>query len=362
MRSVLLFPLLYVCLASFSLTILASIAPNLFVVQLIAFLLGGSIFYITTKIPFHTWKRVSPMAYATILLLLITTLVIGNVTRGSTSWIPLGPVNFQPSQFAKPITILLLSVFLGSRSMKVTKNLLQYLAIGLAPLLLIMLEPDLGTALVLMSGVFGLLAVSDVPLKWIGSGIVAFAVLAVISWSLFLQPYQKDRITSFIQPTDLQGAGYNAQQSLIAVGSGTIWGRGLGHGVQSHLRFLPERHTDFIFASMAEETGFMGSLLLLFLYICVIAFGLRTMFYSLDPVKQYLCAGILILFITQMFINIGMNIGILPITGITLPLLSYGGSSILAFSFYFGLLQRVVIEDQLQRGIYLSTTKTNSVD
>jgi rod shape determining protein RodA len=172
-------------------------------------------------------------------------------------------------------------------------------------------------------------------------------VLALVGWFVVLQPYQKARITAFISPTeDMQGSNYNAQQALIAVGSGEFAGRGLGQGIQSHLKFLPERHTDFIFASLAEEYGFIGTSTVIILYVLLITFLIWASLHISNQIGQLFLLVVAIWIFLQATININMNIGLLPITGITLPFLSYGGSSLLGLCFTLGIAQSLIKETQ----------------
>ncbi len=340
----LILPLIYLFFAAISLTIIQSIAPVLVQYQALFFVIGALIFTITSTIPLNTWKRLSPLLYVGMIIFLIIPLAFGIVTRGSRGWIPIGPFNLQPSQFSQPIALLLLSFFLTKHSMKEWKNLvLASVMIGL-PLLLIFIEPDFGTFAVLSVALSSIIFFSDIPFSRILflSGIMI--VLSGLVWTLLLQPYQKQRITTFFSSEETQVDNYNAVQSLIAVGSGQVWGRGLGHGVQSQLRFLPERQTDFIFASLAEETGFIGVSLLLSLYfiLLIYIFLVAQRHKYRSPQQLFLLGAASLLFI-QIFINVGMNSGIMPITGITLPFISYGGSSLLSFAFLFGLIQHIVI-------------------
>lgn len=345
-------PLLYLCFAGLSLIILNSIAPGLLWIQFFSFVLGGILAWAVSTVPLYTWKKLSPILYGLSVISLFFPLLIGTFTRGSRAWIPIGPFHLQPSQFTLPIVMLFLATILEHISLKKTKHILLNAGVTLVPWLLIMIEPDLGTSLVFALATLLVILFTDIPTKWVAIGTSLLVVAMIVGWQFILLPYQKERITSFMQPTDLQGAGYNARQAVIAVGSGQLTGRGLGHGVQSQLRFLPERHTDFVFASLAEEMGLIGGAIVLLLYLSVCLFMTRYLFRSDSKFVHFLVMGILNLLIVQIFINIGMNMNLMPITGITLPLLSYGGSSILAFSFSFGLLERVVKEQRHREAMY----------
>ncbi|MEO8581049.1 MAG: FtsW/RodA/SpoVE family cell cycle protein [Patescibacteria group bacterium] len=344
MRQLVVLPLLYFCFAVVSLSIIASIAPNLVYVQFIFFLLGSCIFFCVSFFNFNLWRKYHWWLYGGSLLALIITLSLGIVHKGAARWIPIGPINFQPSQFAQPITIVTLSFFLGSNSLRKFSNLIKYSLLIVVPWFLTIIEPNLSTSLIFLFFA-GMMALhSDLPVRWIGSALVFIFILSIIGWIFVVKPYQKQRILTFLSPDDHQESSYNARQSMIAVGSGGLMGRGLGHGVQSQLRFLPERQTDFIFASLAEELGLLGSFLVLFLYGILFFFLSLKLSKSQNTFFQSLFIGFLSFFCIQVTINIGMNMGILPITGITLPFLSYGGSSLLSFALSFGILERAIIE------------------
>ena len=332
-------PGLMVVFALISLLTLKSVAPSLVNRQLLYFIVGAGIFIGTSKISFIRWVQFSPAFYALLIGFLLLTKVIGTVTRGTISWIPLGSFHIQPSQMAVPIVALLVSRMIIRKPLHSVGRILQVGVCVAVPALLIFLEPDLGTAAIYAVSLAIAFWFGETPLKFIGMGVFLAVVLAIFSWNFVLQPYQKQRILGFMDLQE-QGSGqYNAIQSMIAVGSGEVFGRGLGEGVQSHLRFLPERQTDFIFASFAEETGFIGASLVLLLYLTLICFLLWLSWSSVRWSEALFAAVTAMMITTQAGIHLGMNMGILPITGITLPFISYGGSSILAFSFQFGVIQ-----------------------
>lgn len=290
----------------------------------------------TFSIPFSIWKGLSIPLFVLVCVALIMTLVLGKTTKGSTRWISLGSAQFQPSQLAKPLLALYVCALLVKR--KQSKKLAR-ITLGILPVLLVFAQPDLGTALVLTS-VFALsLYFSHVPIKILLGLLVFGLVIGAISWSFILRDYQKQRILSFVSPTeDVLGRDYHANQSVIAIGSGKIFGRGLGHGTESSLRFLPERQTDFMFASYAEELGLVGVVLLLFLYMFLFAILLWMGKKIIDPTGKAFTLTMIGTLFVQTGMNIGMNLGLLPITGITLPLMSLGGSSIISILFTFGLI------------------------
>lgn len=264
--------------------------------------------------------------------LLCLIFVIGHTSNGAQSWFSLGGFSVQPSDFVKLVLILILAKYFSRRHIAIgqVKHLLISGAYALMPLLLVFLEPDFGTAMIIGLIWLGMALVAGIRkrhlLLLVGTGVVAFVIL----WSFVFAPYQKARITTFLSPlSDIHGAGYNARQAVIAVGSGGLFGKGVGYGTQSRLRFLPEYQTDFIFAAFAEEWGFVGALLLLILYGLLLARILAFALHGESNFEMLFAAGFMILIISQVLINIGMNIGLLPVTGITLPFISYGGSHLI---------------------------------
>lgn len=330
-------------LALISILILRSVAPALLERQLLFFVLGAAIFWGTSLISFRQWHNVSPYLYVGLLASLVGTQLIATVTRGTHSWVEIGPFHMQPSQLAIVLVGLTLGHFLEKRPQL---NLVQFLGLVtlmVVPAGLIFLEPDLGTAAIYAMSLLPALSISKIPkifLVWTATiGIVALA----IGWMFLLKPYQRARLTSFMAKEDqAHAASYNAIQSVIAVGSGGTTGRGLGQGTQSQLRFLPERQTDFVFASFAEETGFVGGALLIGLYAVLVGICLATATQVESPAAQLFALVTAVMFMAQIGVNIGMNIGLVPITGITLPFVSYGGSSILALSFHLGCIQSLL--------------------
>lgn len=334
--------ILMVMLGVLSVLSLRGIAPTFAYNQLFFFLVGLVVFVVTSAFPARTWENGRWLWYAGVVGLLLLTIILGQATKGAVSWLEIGAYRLQPSELLKPVLMLLLASEFARGSWEHPRQLLKFMVLAGLPLALIMLQPDFGTALTVVAGVGALFLLTSPPKKLVvGLGAGAVAML-VIAWLFVFQPYQKDRIRTFIQPTqDVQGSGYNAQQAMIAVGSGGITGRGLGQGSQSHLRFLPERQTDFLFATYAEERGFLGSAWLIGLYTALLAV-LGKVSQEVADAKQrlfILSSGAILLF--QSFINIGMNMGLTPVTEIPLPLFSLGGSSILATSITLGLAESI---------------------
>lgn len=296
---------------------------------------------------YRTLKGLYLILYIIGILLLILVLFIGSSTFGATRWINLGIFQLQPSEIFKYISIIFLAKFLSDMQEVNWKKIVWLIAAIAGPMILILFQPDLGTTSVIFITLIVLLFVSPVRKIYLISALAVLIALSPIGWH-FLKTYQKNRVVAFINPAaDPQGAGYNVSQSKIAIGSGGLWGRGLGKGSQSQLNFLPVAHTDFIFAGAAEATGFAGSLfllgLLLFLLIRIVAIAKL----ARDDFGMFLSIGIGTVYLFQSLVNIGMNIGIMPVTGIPLPFVSYGGSSMLANFAAIGILQSIYMRHKI---------------
>jgi rod shape determining protein RodA len=329
-----------ILLLSLSTLVIYSSSPELAIAQFIFGVVGVILFVGLRFFDYRSLKRLIIPMFVIIVVLLLITLFLGNVTRGSARWIPIGPFNLQPSEFAKPVLILALGVFWSSRKatwINIGKSVLILLPFAL----LVFRQPDLGTALTLSAIWFSILIAANVSMKKLLMLVMAAIIVVPIGWS-FLHDYQRNRIESFLSPTnDPQGIGFHVIQSMIAVGSGELTGRGIGLGTQSRLQFLPEFQTDFIFAFIAEELGFVGSVLVLVLYAVLFYFLYRLLSKSRDKFGELIIVGVMGMILFQMVVNIGMNTGIMPITGITLPFLSYGGSSIVTTFISLGLVSSV---------------------
>jgi rod shape determining protein RodA len=279
--------------------------------------------------------------YLAILFLLALILVIGEVTLGAQSRFDLGFFSFQPSDPAKLVLIMVLAKYFSKRHVEIG-DLRHVIISGIYAFLifaLVFVQPDFGSGIILASIWFGLVLVAGISWKHLGSvvllGTVAFSGL----WLFGFEEYQKERIMTFLHPlADIRGAGYNAYQSTIAVGSGQLLGKGVGYGTQSKLQFLPEYETDFIFAAYAEEWGFVGVVFLFFLYGVVIMRTLRISLRAETNFERIFGAGVAILFTSHFLVHIGMNIGLLPVTGTTVPFLSYGGSHLITEFLALGIL------------------------
>ncbi len=337
-----------------SVVTLTSIAPDLAGRQIIFFLVGAAVFFVTAQISFETWLHYRVPVYLAACTLLIVPLFL-DPTKGTARWIPVGEwFSIQPSQLAIPLVSLVLINLVSHHQMTLARTGLFFLWL-LPPAVLIMIEPDLGTTLVYLFVLGTLLLMAETSWKILGSLLLATVAVALLGWMVLLQPYQKARITSFLSTNaDQDGSNYNAEQALIAVGSGGVFGRGLGEGIQSHLQFLPEKHTDFIFASLAEEYGFIGSLVVFGLLATLIGYLFFMSQHVADLSGQLFLVIAGLLFFIQSSVNINMNIGLLPITGITLPLISYGGSSIIAICFILGMTQAIIQVGHSNEGLHIA--------
>lgn len=320
-----------------SLTTIWSTVPSLFLSQLVFIIAGAIIIYLLSRIDSSILFSLSWLLYVSSLILLIVTLVIGGNTRGSVRWIDLGFFNLQTSEIVKPLLAIFYSDYLSRHKKMNWAELLFFLFLSALPVILVVIQPDLGSALTLtFLPVFLLLLFGQFKRVFILG--VCFLAIAIPLESKLLKPYQRQRLETFFNPySDPQGAGYNVIQATIAVGSGGVIGKGVKLGTQSHLNFLPERHTDFIFASFSEEFGFLGITFLFLSYLILLSVCLRAVSH-LRGKNGLLSMSIFLLFFFQTTVNIGMNLGIMPVTGITLPLFSYGGSSLLSFSILIGLM------------------------
>jgi len=316
-------------LVSISILVLYSIAPSLFPIYFVYLILALIAFIILSQIDFEVISLFGNHFYVLSLIILMVTLLIGRVTRGTIRWIPLGPLSIQPAEIVRPFLFIFFANYLSSQNLKLGKFLKAIILLGI-PVFLIFIQPSLGVSLLTIAGFIGILLASTINKKYFLFATLGLLALAPLFW-LILAPYQKTRILTFLEPwQDPKGAGYNAIESMISVGSGGWWGKGLGKGTGTQLSFLPERQTDFIYAATAEELGFVGVGLILVAEGIILLGLIRIMENSRSPQARAFVAGFFLTFFLQTFIHIGMNIGILPITGVPLPLVSAGGSSLLA--------------------------------
>ncbi len=287
----------------------------------------------------RTFYRWSPYLYGIGIILLIAVLVFGDVGKGAQRWLDLGFIRFQPSEFVKIFTPMLVARFLAQHPLPPQIKILALAGLLiLVPVLLIAKQPDLGTAILVAAAGFAIVFFSGISWRILGA-LTALALAALpVLWTL-LHDYQRDRILMFLNPEkDPLGRGYHTIQAKIAIGSGGIWGKGWMGGTQAHLEFLPEPHTDFIFAVLAEEFGLLGCISLLVLYLTIVARGLFMAVQAQDTFSRLLCAGLALTFFVYVFVNIGMVIGLLPVVGVPLPLISYGGTSMVTLMAGFGIM------------------------
>lgn len=296
---------------------------------------------------YRQWQHNSLVFYAITILLLVVVLFAGDTAGGATRWIDIGPFRFQPSELMKFALILLLARLFANRGGK--RQSLSMLALSLlyvaVPAALIVVQPDLGTSISLLFIWFVMLMISQFPKPLLVLGLVATVGIVPLVYPS-LEPYQQERINTFLDPSaDPQGSGYNVAQSTIAVGSGQLFGKGLDGGTQSQLNFLPSQQTDFIFAVIAEKLGFVGASLVLIAFTTIISRAFYIAYRAKDRFSYYLASGVGAYFVFHALINIGMNIGLLPVTGLPLPFVSYGGTNLLVSWLMLGLLLSIQTHD-----------------
>jgi rod shape determining protein RodA len=312
------------------------------------FWIGGGVvaMFLFSKIDYHRLLDWSPWAYAVSLLALVAVKLVGHSALGAKRWIKIGPMHFQPSEWVKLILILLVARYfanLGGRSLT-WKDIFKAFALVGLPMIMVLVQPDLGTALtytpILVAGLF----LGGINLKQALILVTCGSALIVGVWSSgkILKPYQKARLTSFINPdNDPKGTGYQLKQSLIAVGSGGVWGQGSAKGSQTQGAFLPIPHADFIFAAWGEEHGFFGAIFVLLLYFFILMRLIQNAQTAADLPGSLIIMGVVAVLTFQIAVNVGMVIGFMPVTGIPLPLMSYGGSSVLFTFLALGVAMNV---------------------
>ncbi len=311
--------------------------------QIIWIILSTAVFFILSRVDFRFLRRTGVIVAFFVLSCVVLLLLFfaGHIAGGAQSWFNFGVFSFQPSDPVKLVLILLLAKYFTKRHIEIA-HVRHILLSGLYAFILfflVLMQPDFGSAIIIFLIWFGMVMVSGISKKHLLAVFIVGGLSFFVLWSFVFEDYQKQRIFTFINPlADIRGAGYNAYQSTIAVGSGELLGKGIGYGTQSKLLFLPEYQTDFIFAAFAEEWGFLGSLLLLLIFSLliwrIIVLGSR----GATNFEILFGLGLSIFFVSQLVINIGMNIGLLPVTGITVPFMSYGGSHLLVEFAGLGIL------------------------
>lgn len=320
--------------------------------QIVWCVIGLSVMIGASFIDFRLFRTQSAVAlglYGVSLILLLFVVASGLTVRGISAWFRIGGVAVQPVELAKLALIILLAKYFSKRHIEIYQ--LRHIVISggyfLLPTALVLVQPDLGSALMLAGVWMGVLIFSGIRIRHAAILVMLGALTAVLAWFFLLAPYQRARVTAFIDPyADALGVGYQPIQSMIAVGSGQLWGKGLGYGSQTQLHFLPEAESDFIFAAFAEEWGFVGVILMFALLFTVVWRIVLTGMRTGDSFSRLYAIGLSSLIFLQSFVHIGANLGVLPITGITLPFVSYGGSSIVVLFAGIGILQNIKINSR----------------
>ncbi len=321
--------------------------------QLVAFGIGVACVWLLTRLPYTFFKSTSTYMYVGAILLLLGVLFFGETIRGTKGWFVVAGYSLQPVEFAKLALLVHLAHFFGRNRdhFRTWWFLFGSAVITAIPVTLTLLQPDAGSALIMIAMWIVMVFVSGIRRMQFTLFVVLVFLFASLSWMFLLEPYQKDRIRTFMDPAgDPLGRGYNVTQSIIAVGSGQFYGKGLGFGSQSQLRFLPESRNDFIFAAIGEELGFVGSSVILFLLFAIWLRLLLGAQYARDDFSMFVLIGFLSILIFQSLINIGMNMGITPVTGIGLPFVSYGGSSLIAQYMMVGIVLTVLVHTRRKTG------------
>ena len=315
--------------------------------QVMWFLAGLVAMFFVISIDYHSFAHWSNVIYVINILVLLLVLFSGEEGGGAQRWIGIGSFRLQPSEFAKLALVITLSRHLEKKkSLNTLQDLLTVFLHMAVTMMLIARQPDLGTALVLVAMTFGMMFIAGISYKML-AGIISAGILSLPLFWQILKPYQRDRILVFFNPyLDPLGKGYHVIQSKIAIGSGKLFGKGLYQGTQSQLDFLPVKHTDFIFAVLGEELGFVGGVILISLYFMLLYYSIRVAFKARDLLGTYMVVGVISMWAFQILVNIGMNVGIMPVTGIPLPFMSYGGSSFIMNMMAAGLVLNVGMRRQ----------------
>jgi rod shape determining protein RodA len=320
--------------------------------QLARFAIGLLLLTAGALVDIRVWMALAYPAYLVSFLLLVAVEMVGHVGLGAQRWIELGPLQLQPSELMKISLVLALSRYLHGLSVEDVSRPFA-LAIPLAmiavPTVLVLMEPNLGTATILMADGCSLLFLAGLSWWWIVPAVTSVVAAVPIAWQFLLHDYQKRRVMTFLNPAnDALGAGWNISQAEIAMGSGGFAGKGFGQGTQSQLNFLPEKETDFILTALGEEFGFVGCVALMLLFASVIFYGIRIAMASRSQFGRLLAMGITLNFFFYIMINAAMVMGLIPVVGIPMPLISYGGTAMLTVMFGFGLLMSVHVHRQVE--------------
>lgn len=311
--------------------------------RIIQVLLGFAVMIIMAQFPPRFYQSIAPYLFIVGIILLVLVDLVGTTSKGAQRWLDLGIIRFQPSEIVKLAVPLMVAVYLGNRTLPPSlKDTIISLLLIVFPTLLVAIQPDLGTSiLVSASGIF---VVFLAGMSWwlIGLAVVGVAAFIPIMWLYLMHDYQRTRVLTLLDPEkDPLGAGYHILQSKIAIGSGGLLGKGWMHGTQSQLEFLPEPHTDFIFAVLSEEHGMIGVIILLTIYFFIITRGLMIGVQAPTAFGRILTGSLTLIFFVYIFVNIGMVSGILPVVGVPLPMISYGGTSFVSLMAGFGLIMSI---------------------
>ncbi len=312
--------------------------------QIYAIVIGLVALLVCLAVDYRMLAEHSLMLFLGLSALLVFVLLKGSTQYGAQRWIPVGPFHLQPSEFGRMVLALVLAMYFGEnrRGARNTTDLIIGGIFTAVPLLLIAKQPDLGTAVTLLPVFFGVAYLAGLRMRLLAVMLLIGALMAPVAWQFALKDYQRQRIETFFDPgQDPRGAGYQTIQARVTVGSGGLLGKGFMKGTQGQYKFLPVAHNDFIFSVLAEEQGFIGVLVALGLYLFVILRGLEAARLAKDRLGAYLVGGIITGFAFQVLYNVAMSVGLAPVKGITLPLMSYGGSSIIATLASFGLVLNV---------------------
>jgi rod shape determining protein RodA len=312
--------------------------------QLVFLVIGLATFFFFSYSDYRIWTSYSGIFYIVGILLLLVVLFLGRTVRGTSGWFNLGFFNIQPVELMKLFLIILLAKYFSKNDSLLLnpKQIAISFIYVLIPVLLAIKQPDMGSAVVMLAIWSGMFFLAGTRKKYLFGILGGALVVLFLSWNLILKDYQRQRVQAFLNPeADPLGSGYNVIQSTVAVGSGGIGGKGLGYGSQSQLNFLPEKHTDFIYATIAEESGLIGAGFVLGLFWLLLYRMKKTMDIARDNFGRLLVWGVLVMLFFQLFINVGMNLGVMPVAGLSLPFLSYGGSFLLIVMATMGMVQNV---------------------
>ena len=313
--------------------------------QIIAAIIGFGLLFFFASFDYRVLLDYSTKFYFSAIVILLAVFLLGTTVRGTTGWIGFGSFNFQPVEIVKLVMIIFLASFLSKKKTEFGISMRLFISFILVsvPIFLIIKQPDFGSAAIIIFTWLSMIVMAGIDKKNIFI-LLAIALIGIFSGSLVIKDYQKERLINFVNPEqDPHGSGYNVLQSIVAVGSGGWVGKGLGHGSQSQLNFLPEKHTDFIFAVIAEELGLFGSGMVLVLFGMVFYRMKEIARLSRDNFGYLTAIGIICMLFIQMFVNIGMNMGVAPVAGVPLPFVSYGGSSLIAVLASIGVIQSIYV-------------------